>query len=182
MCVIERIAEVFANVAMTEDQTLNSLCGEGIFFMPELAFAYACGKAVLANAGSIFPSDNPAWGREVDLGAGGPSDLVLMLPSNKRIVVEFKMRDTVTSYLADIAKLSRIDDDNVARIFCVLLDAFTKELPDNRVASIQEMSPVPLTPLMEPFQTFPTQQNRYKGEISCVIAVWAIGHVPSWAA
>lgn len=100
------IAQVFSRVAYEEDQWLLEHCNEGIFFMPELALAYASGKAVIEKKTEIFGQTKVRWIREQNVGAGGPSDLIFDLGDNDvKIVVEFKMRSGVDGYLADIRKL-----------------------------------------------------------------------------
>jgi len=41
---VMKIADTIGDVALSEDADLRRIAGKGIFFMPELAFAYACGK------------------------------------------------------------------------------------------------------------------------------------------
>ena len=83
------------------------------------------------------------------------------------------------SYLADIEKLKKLVSDQNALIFCVLLDPFTKNLPDDgRVKEIITKADCKMTPLLEPFHSFTTKQNWYKEEVSCLVAIWAVGDVP----
>ena len=177
---LREIARIFANVAAEEDAFLKRTCGEGIFFVPELAYAYACGKAVMVDSERIFGATSIAWKGEVDLGLGGPSHLVFELASNYRIVVEFKMRDTLASYVKDIRKLNRLTDSQTARIFCVLADPFSDETSDRRVAQVEAEAGCKVTPLLHPFPRFPTKQERYGGEISCLVAAWSVGAAPAW--
>jgi hypothetical protein len=182
---LKEIAGVFAIVAEDEDRRLNDLCGEGIFFMPELVFAYACGKSVMEKRNKIFGETSVTWVREQNFGAGGPSDLVFAFPDGKKIVVEFKMRDKLHKYLADIKKLEKLDSASNARIFCVLLDPFTDHHTDNnhdsRIKQIEStaVKSSPLIRLNAPFPYFPTRQHWYNKEISCVVAAWSVGEPPS---
>ena len=177
---LERIARMFAEVAREEDKQLTDLCGEGIFFMPELAFAYACGKAVMRDRAQIFGDTDVRWIREENFGGGGPTDLAFGLRDRKKIVVEFKMRATLPSYVADIAKLQRLSDPTVARIFCALVDVFAVGPPDGRLQGIE--SPTKdaprLTRLNDPFPSFPTRQHWYDKKVSCVVAAWSVGEIP----
>ncbi len=147
--------------------------------MPELAYAYACGKAVMRDAERIFPGIRVAWHREIDIGLGGPSDLVFQMPNGCRIIVEFKMRDKVEKYLADVRKLTRSKEKQDARLFCVLLDPFTNRLADSRIEQIKATADCDMIPLLKPFPHFPTKQDWYSGEISCLVAVWSVGHPPN---
>ena len=104
-----KLAEIFSNVARREDLELNRIAKEGIFFMPELAFAYACGKEAMIHTKEIFGQIDVRWQREENLGAGGPSDLIFKLSDEKQIIVEFKMRDKINSYNSDIKKFYKID-------------------------------------------------------------------------
>jgi len=177
---LREIAKIFADVAEGEEAFLKQTSGGGIFFMPELAYAYACGKAVMVDSNRIFGNVNVAWEREVNLGLGGPSNLVFKLPSNYRIVVEFKMRDTLAGYVKEIRKLNRLTDSQTAGIFCVLADPFSDETSDKRVAQVEAEAGCKMTPLLHPFPRFPTKQDRYSGEISCLVAAWSVGTTPPW--
>jgi len=66
--ILKKIAETIGYVAVTEDAELRRIAGEGIFLMPELAFAYACGKAIMKNKHEIFGDIIPEWKRENKLG------------------------------------------------------------------------------------------------------------------
>ena len=175
-----KLAEIFSNVARREDLELNRIAKEGIFFMPELAFAYACGKEAMIHSKEIFGQTDVRWQREENLGAGGPSDLIFKLSDEKQIIVEFKMRDKINSYNSDIKKLSRMGSLD-AKIFCVLLDMFTKYLPDDgRLKQLEESSGECLIPLQNPFLSFSTIQHSYTNPISCVVGVWSVGEPPEW--
>lgn len=174
---LKQVASTLAQVAIEENNELERMCQQGIFFMPELAYAYACGKAIMNDAQRFSGNSTLTWQREIDLGLGSPSDLVLELPSNYRIVVEFKMRDTLSSYRSDIEKLRRLDSSKNARIFCALVDVFASQQCDQRVAQL-ENTEKDLIPLMRPFLQFPTMQSWYKKPISCLVAVWSVGNPP----
>lgn len=111
------------------------------------------------------------------MGLGGPSDLVFQMLNDYRIIVEFKMRDKLEKYLADVKKLASAKQKRDARIFCVLLDPFTNQQPDKRIEQIQAATD-DMIPLLEPFPHFPTKQDWYRGEISCLVAAWSVGRPP----
>lgn len=69
-----RIAEIIFETAISEDKELSVITNQGIFHMPELAFAYQCGKAILKEAHTIFDGLSVTWIREANLGNGGPTD------------------------------------------------------------------------------------------------------------
>ena len=110
---VKDIADKITEVAKSENDELIKISEEtnqnlGLFHMPELAFAYECGKYIMENAHNIFePDDIPVWKRELNLGNGGPSDLIFEFKDGYKIVVEFKMRDTIDAYLNDVSKLSK---------------------------------------------------------------------------
>ncbi|WP_428356140.1 hypothetical protein [Methyloprofundus sp.] len=54
MPIANQIADVIIQVAKKENTILSTLANEGIFHMPELAFAYECGKAIMQESSSIF--------------------------------------------------------------------------------------------------------------------------------
>ena len=94
--------------------------------MPEIAFAYACGKAVMGKKTEIFGQTKVKWIREQKVEGGGPSDLIFDLPDDEvKIVVEFKMRSQDYKYLADIKKLINLKGTKYVRIFCALVDRLT---------------------------------------------------------
>ena len=82
MNISEKIAETIFCVAEKENALLRNLANDGIFFMPELAFAYECGKAIMSRSKDIFETQSPKWIREIDIGNGGPTDLLFELPND----------------------------------------------------------------------------------------------------
>jgi hypothetical protein len=180
-----RIATVFSRVAQEEDAQLAKLCKEGIFFMPELAYSYACGKAILSETDAIFGNTKVTWFREYDLFReyglenGGPSDLVFVVPDEKKIVVEVKMIDTLTNYLSDIVKLNKLSPQKHVRIFCALIDLLSDPRYDARLDlenAAKKRHAISLEPLIKPFPRFPTMQPGKKGRvIFCEVQVWLVG-------
>jgi len=147
--------------------------------MPELAFAYACGKAIMENKHEIFGDDIPCWQREVDLKNGGPTDLIFGYENKERIAIEFKLRDTHDAYINDLEKLAKLDSKNTAKIFCTLTDTFTNGLPnDERIQEVEKYFQDRLVPLLEPKRIFSTIQHWYSGDVSCVVCVWALDGIP----
>lgn len=176
---LQDIAQIFSDVAYEEDKWLFNKYEEGIFFMPELAYAYACGKAVMEKKMEIFGQKKIKWIREEKIGEGGPSDLIFDLPDDDvKIVVEFKMRSRDDSYLADIKKLIHLKGTKYVRIFCALVDRLTKDnKPDLRIVNLVQSAAsefITLRPLIEPFPEFPTKQHWYVGETNCVVGVWHV--------
>lgn len=173
---VYRIAEIISNLAKSENDTLYKIAGKGIYHMPERAFVYECGKAIMANSSEIFGGNAVWWLPEIDLGNGGPSDLFFELESGYKIVIEFKLRNTMYEYEKDIIKLSKIEDRNTVRLFCALVDVFDSKLPDDgRQGYIENLSEYNVQVLSK--TVFPTTTHS-KSPISCVVCIWSVGFVP----
>ncbi|MCE9614890.1 MAG: hypothetical protein K8T26_11475 [Lentisphaerae bacterium] len=178
--VLHVVRKAAVAVAQEEDKELRQLCGEGIFWMPELAFAYAVGKHAIKVLNSGNRNESPyQWRRETQIDGQGPVDLIIMEPSGTEVVVEFKMRDTESAYVADINKLHALKSNNPSRraAFCVLCDAWDDHWQDDprlqviqRLSSAGEPSVRPIGDAV-PIQTV---QNRYAGKIACVVAMWEV--------
>jgi len=145
---IEGIVDKIIEVTKKENQQLMEIAHNGsnqnlgVFNIPELAFAYECGKQIMQNANIIFGENIPQWCRELNLGNGGPSDLVFNFNDGNKIVIEFKMIDDKYAYRKDLEKLSKLDD-KIYKIFCALIDINKKELNgtdviDERVIDIDQ--------------------------------------------
>jgi len=170
---LRQLAEIFVNVAREEDALLSTLCNKGIFYMPEIAYAYACGKAVIQRCRALDYQEI-IWRRELQVSEAGPTDLVLEFPG-RRVLVEFKMVGTMAKYLADFRKLANSAGPNDEAIFCVLLDEFTHKLPDQRIQIIEAESSHRLESLLDEtphFSTHPSRNN--KSAMSCSIAAWSV--------
>ena len=184
---IENIAKKIIEVAEKENQQLMAIAKSGanskigIFHMPELAFAYECGKQIMQDANKIFGDNIPEWCRELDLGNGGPTDLVFAFSDGRKIAIEFKMRDTGDAYRKDLLKLSNIKDHNVTRIFCAIIDTLEKDLPyDGRVTRINAFHEMgfqvenALPSETNEFITFKTNQTWYTSNVSALVGIWVL--------
>ena len=177
MEIATKISKLIFEVAKQENSTLSSLVKEGIFYMPELAFVYDCGKAIMTNSKTIFGDNTPTWKREEDLGNGGPTDLIFKFKDGKRIVIEFKLRSTSYAYISDIEKLSNLKDNNTLKIFCALIDVFKNKLPDDgRQKAIEDLDEHKVIPILK--ESFPTKSYGYVSPMSCVVALWTVGKIP----
>ena len=111
--------ETLFKVAYDENKYLEEYFDKGIFFVPELAFAYLCGKSIMTNE-SIFGKNQYEWIREKQYPSYGFADLVFQpIADGPEIVIEFKMDDSHYSYESDIAKLSSLKG-NFLKFFCGL--------------------------------------------------------------
>ncbi|MBC8400140.1 MAG: hypothetical protein H8E14_01485 [Candidatus Marinimicrobia bacterium] len=174
---LKRLAQIFYKVAIQEEVRLIDLCDEGIFFMPELAYAYECGKRIMEQSDHLFDGQIAKWHRELKLKNSGIADQVLELNTEPKhnIVVEFKLRAKINDYYADIDKLAKLNPKNYTRIFCVLLDMFTENIPDDgRIEKIENYKNYNLKALNTPFKQFSTNQHWYKSDVSCVVAAWQL--------
>jgi len=175
---LHKIGKVIERVAREEDSVLKDIANQGIFYMPELAFAYSCGKAIMIEREYVFGDLSPVWKREEDLGNGGPTDLLFELPSGKCIAIEFKLRAREDSYVRDIEKLLRLDSEKYVIAFCALVDTFSSKVPDDgRVGRVEAFSKAKVVSLLEPKPHFVTKQHWYNTETSCVIGFWGINRL-----
>ncbi len=174
MEVIDNLAKLITEVAKKENDVLSGIPDLGIFHMPELAFAYECGKAAMLNSAEIFGHNTPIWVREKDLGNGGPTDLLFEFNDGNKIAIEFKLRDNSDSYKKDVVKLSKLPDENTIKIFCALIDVFDKKLPDDgRQEEVEANSGHQIKVISK--SSFPTKQNWYQTPTSCVVCLWLVG-------
>lgn len=170
------IADSILKTAYSENLLLSRIADEGIFHMPELAFAYECGKQIMINSEEIFGNNSATWIREKDLGNGGPTDLLFELSSGQNVAIEFKLRDTANSYKKDVEKLAKLDG-NTMKLFCALIDVFDSKLPDDgRQHSIESLYEHEVRPILK--KSFSTKQNWYSSPVYCVVCIWSVGIVP----
>ncbi len=174
----KKIYRHLLDAAEQENNELRSLCKKGIFHMPELAYVYAVGKKLVSNAENIFGQPISAWQQEWTFAGSGPSDLMIRLSDKKALVFEFKMRDTVDAYAADIAKLkliNAVDGASYSCIFVALVDAFRSKAPsDLRIETLEQQHDCLQRLCGGAFDSFCTEQDRYKQDISCVVAAWLV--------
>ena len=95
---VEEISKKICLIAEKENTELSKISNEGIFHMPELAFAYLCGKEIMRDKEIYFGDSEVKWIREFDFGNGGPTDLIFEINGNEKIAIEFKLRDTTQAY------------------------------------------------------------------------------------
>ena len=173
---VEELANIIFKVVDSENSVLSDIANEGIFFMPELALAYECGKQITMNSEKIFGKNLPVWIREKNLGNGGPTDLLFELRSGHSIAIEFKLRGTSNAYIKDIVKLSKLNSDTL-KLFCSLVDVFDSKLPDDgRQQVIEQLNEHQVRPILK--KHFSTKQNWYSSDVSCVVCIWSIGAIP----
>jgi len=174
---IQNITDKIVQVVKTENKMLMHISNQksnsriGIFNMPELGFAYECGKQIMQNANEIFEGNIPEWSRETQLENGGLTDLVFSFNDGTKIAIEFKMRDTSDAYISDIKKLSEIKNNQVTKIFCAIVDTMEKDLPyDGRVRNINEDERTKELYL----ESFKTNQSWYKSNVYALIGLWIV--------
>lgn len=181
----EKIAYMIGEMAKTENMELMYITEEkqGIFHMPELAFAYACGKTIMKHRLVVFDTSEVTWHRERSFNSG-PVDLVFEC-KDQIFAIEFKMRNTADAYKADIAKLAALeikpDHKQLSRIFCALVDVFEKceNNDDGRLNAIDEYDiqtdeyDIQTERLCESV-VIPTVQDWYIQPTSCVVGVWSV--------
>ncbi|OZC03340.1 hypothetical protein [Rubricoccus marinus] len=172
-------------VAQREDAEIRALTDDGVFSIPELAYAYLVGKE-FAQRQAYEKGKQIKWKRETRLGSG-PTDLVLEIPKDDGdtlvIAVEFKVRSTLPKYRADLRKLeaAKYGDQSIdLRIFLALVDRFIGR-EDPRIADIDaevdggtgKWKP-DLRPISR-FIQFETKTSSYSSPVECVVAAWIVG-------
>lgn len=184
---IDGIARKIVEVAEEENKQLMAIANNdanskiGIFHMPELAFAYECGKQIMQNSNEIFGNNIPKWYREYKLENEGLTDLVFVFDDGQTIAIEFKMRDTGDAYINDLDKLSKFKDHKVTRMFCAIIDTLEKDLPqDGRVDKINAFEEnnfkvkKVLSYKTDEFTTFKTNQTWYTSNVSALVGIWVL--------
>ncbi|MGD8781486.1 MAG: hypothetical protein PVH88_21285 [Ignavibacteria bacterium] len=166
-----------------EDLQLFDLHKKGIFFIPELAVTYLVGRAIVKNSYQIFGEEVKNWIAEHRIQDDvGPNDLILTLESNVKVVFEFKTRPKdIYRYLKDIEKLSKINDDNVIKIFCGLMEYVSgTEYNDDFIKMFEDKAKVPLHRIVEDnkfFDYFTTKDHaiqNYDKQMCCVVGLWKV--------
>ncbi len=179
---IENIARKIVEVAEKENQQLMAIAKSGtnskigIFHMPELAFAYECGKQIMQNENEIFGDNIPEWCRELVLDkSAGPTDLVFTFEDGQKIAIEFKMRDTGDAYHNDLLKLSDIKDPKVTKMFCAIIDIFEKGSScDGRVRKINDFNKKGFKVKSIADLKFKTNQTWYTSNVSALVEIWVL--------
>lgn len=154
-------------VARREDADVRALSGDGVFSVPELAYAYLVGKE-FASRRRFGHGKEVVWEREKGLGGAGPTDLVLTV-DEAVMAVEFKVRSTYDAYERDVEKLAASRAG--LGVFCALVDR-SAGAPDPRIEHVDGLGGV--TRLVRDFEAFPTRTGRYAGSIECVVAAWVV--------
>ena len=173
--VVRELYAAAVHVARREDAEVHALTGDGVFSVPELAYAYLVGKE-FAQRWAYGKGERIDWGREMSLGAG-PTDLVLT-GGFGTVAAEFKVRSTLPKYQADLIKLASAEHEGRPvdrRIFLALVDRFVGKA-DPRIDEIGGGEGAPtLDPVVPDFARFKTTTKHYAGEVECVVAAWRVG-------
>lgn len=141
----------------------------GVYFAPELYITFCIGKDILQNQQSVFNTTNVEWLREINLGNGGPTDIIFKI-GDKYTIIELKIRDNIHSYKTDIEKLKRLKL-NAQKFFCVLLDSFTVA-NDSRLIELENQYSDTISKIGH--FAFPTWNNFYKKQIFCNLNLYSI--------
>lgn len=128
----QKIFNEIKNFIEEEESFLKSISDNkndiGIYYMPELAFAYEVGKRIFSKRKEIFSEFIVVWKRETSYNSQGPSDLSFECYSGNVLictfVIEFKLVAKLDDYKADIIKLNNLDDKFV-KLACVLIDTIS---------------------------------------------------------
>lgn len=174
--IIKNIYKEIVSVAVSEDGILKKICGKGIFFMPELALIFQVGKSIFTNYDKIFQEKGWEWEREYKVEPEGPSDLILNnLNSKRKIIIEFKIKNTYHSYIKDVEKLSRINGDNNTKLFCALMDVFSNDMfNDKRFIEFEKRTENLVERIPKEFDFFTTLYSNYKHHVACLVGMWKV--------
>ena len=171
-----RLFETIFETIAREDRELNEAFGEGIFFAPELYISFVVGKALMKHQVPIFGA-KCQWKRELNLGNGGPSDIIIETVFKESVlelhVLELKVRNTLGSYVDDINKLKKLTNLDIPThaYFLSLTDTWYKNgESDVRIQKIKEIDQVELLGM----DSFPSNNDRYKRDVHCTVALYKI--------
>ncbi len=165
----DNLFRLIQNTIEKIDKELKDSNGTGVYFSPELYVAFCIGREISKNRNEIFQQDEIEWIREIDLGNGGPSDIVFKC-EELLIVIELKLRGTYNSYKADIEKLRRLKG-KYRKYFCVLLDSFTEQ-NDGRLIKIENEYANGIERVGH--YAFPTWNNWYQRQVYCNLNLYEI--------
>ena len=160
--------QIILKVAIQENKCLKNEFGKGIFFMPELAFSYLCGKSIMTSD-SVTGNLQYNWVREKEFKNYGFADLVLE-PTNggPEAVIEFKMDSTYHNYVADANKL-RLLKGNYIKFFCGL-----KWVYADQVDEFMEILRRELRSELVDYKDFETIVHGNKRGDRCLLSLWEI--------
>jgi hypothetical protein len=164
---------LFSIIKKTIDDINKDLCetnDTGIYFAPELYVAFRLGQEIMRSRFKVFGTENVEWLREINLGNGGPSDIVFNTHDGMYIVIELKLRNNYDAYKADIEKLKKLPD-NYCKYFCVLLDSFS-DSTDDRLIKLKKHYGDSLRGLGH--HSFKTWNNWYSKQIFCHLKLYRI--------
>jgi len=130
------------DLAFEENKELMDLTENavGLKKMPELAFAYECGKEIFRHRKIILNSSDYSWERELVIQKGlGPSDLVFLSEDSglPNYVIEFKLDDNWHKYQSDIEKLVKLESENWVKLFCSFKHVFKYGNTDQSIDFIE---------------------------------------------
>ena len=173
--IIQNLKKTIFKVAEHEDRDLNGICDKGIFYMPDLAFAYIVGKEIARNADTVFEGLKYTWSREYTLDEYGVAAAIFEAqdPAHQSILIQFKMRDTFLSYINDIKDLRRQKQEGQYRkLFCAVVEVFEQQY-DEYFRSLKEAfgREANLLGTTRPFYTW---SDKYKQQLVYIIGLWEV--------
>ena len=171
------IRATIINIALREEAILRQ-AGKGIFFMPELAFAYDVGKEIYLTRKAVLLDESYEWKREEKVAEGyGIADLIFENGKREdRIVFEFKVLSKDYKYKADILKLKELPKENL-KLFCSLEEVFTKSINDEsnrRIKRIAADYKDSISKVGEDFYFSTDLKPRYQQDVVCFVELWRV--------
>jgi hypothetical protein len=165
----DKLFNSITNTVKTIDLELKDTNKTGIFFAPELYTAFRIGQDITKNKQHIFGQDDIEWLREQSLGNGGISDIVFEA-SDRKIVIEVKIKSTGYSYEADFIKLLKLPS-SYERYFLALMDSFEDEI-DGRPGYVLSKMQENIQGHLE--EVIPTGYSSYKKTVNCHIHLFRL--------
>ena len=166
----EKLFNCILDTVLRIENNLKSINSKGIFFAPEMHLAFEVGKELFKKRIHIFGDNDIEWIREMNLGNGGPSDLILQ-SENDTYVFEFKISDTWNSYERDIAKLKALKtsgNNSFHKFFIALVDHF----PGKKDGRLDFLENSDFTCLGS--NSFSTKFSSYKSDVNCFLGVYQV--------
>jgi hypothetical protein len=149
--------------------------GRGIFLIPELAFVYAVGRSISANAQDIFKTPLVEWLPGTSISKAGRTDLVFKTQDQKDFAIQFKRSGVDETFIQDITKLATLELQKYQWLFCALIDTWPNEIdPNPRTNAVEKDSGIPVRRLTDRFEFFSTKHPKYVKQVCCLVALWII--------
>lgn len=172
--VLQKIEKEIYLVAKKEDYSLRMTIGRGLLQLPvpELAIVYLIAKQLTKKSKDIFGTETISWSTNKDIGSG-LTDLIIRTGVNT-YAIEFKVGGSPSSYEDDIAKLFRLKDGNLTRLFCAIMDSWADDLDSHpRMVYVDKIRKYSVSRVSRQFKSFKTSSG--SAPQRCIVGLWEVG-------